>query len=314
MKLKVGVIQEAPVFFDKGATLARVEDLVREQAAAGCKLLLFPESFVPGYPRGMDFGAVVGSRNEAGRELFRLYHAASFSCTGPEVGRIENLARETDTYIVLGVTEREGESLYCSMLYFSPVAGLVGKHRKMKPTGSERLVWGEGQADSLITVNTGIGKLGGLICWENYMPFARMGLYRQGVQLYLAPTADARESWISTLRHIALEGRCFVLGSNQYFTHGMYPPQFQEYLSDAERCESAGGSVIISPLGELLQGPLWKEPGVLVEEIDLDDITRAKMDFDVCGHYSRPDQFNFEIPNQPAPINDTDHEGDQPQQ
>lgn len=312
MKLKVAVIQEPPVFFDKEATLERVEARVREQAKAGCKLLLFPESFVPGYPRGMGFGAVVGSRNDEGRELFRRYHASSFSCSGPEVARLEALARDTDTYIVLGVTEKEGDSLYCSMLYFSPTAGLLGKHRKMKPTGSERLVWGEGQADSLITLDTRIGKLGGLICWENYMPFARMGLYRQGVQLYLAPTADARESWISTLRHIALEGRCFVLGANQYFTHAMYPEAYQGSLAEPKRCESAGGSVIISPLGEVLQGPLWKQSGVLVEEIDLEDITRAKMDFDVCGHYSRPDQFRFEIPTQPAPINETEHERDQP--
>lgn len=312
MKLKVGVIQEAPVFFNKEATLQQVETIVAEQAAAGCELLLFPESFVPGYPRGFDFGAVVGSRNREGRDLYLEYLEQSFSPTGNETERMANLAREHGVYFVLGVTERDGGSLYCSMFYFSPRSGYLGKHRKLKPTGSERVIWGEGQADTLLTFDTRIGRIGGLICWENYMPLARMGMYRQGVEIYLAPTADAREGWISTLRHIALEGRCYVLGANQYFNRNMYPDKYASLLAEDDRCHSAGGSVIISPMGEILQGPLWEESGVLHAELDLDEVARARMDLDVCGHYARPDQFEFEIPGQPSPITEKDHESDQP--
>ncbi len=313
MKINVGVVQQAPVFFNKEASLERVAEIVRQQAATGCELLLFPESFIPGYPRGFNFGAVIGSRDQDGRELYRQYHEQSFDPKGEELQRVAKLAREHQMYIVLGVTEKEAGSLYCSMLYFSPSDGYLGKHRKLKPTGTERVIWGEGQADTLITLDTRIGKLGGLICWENYMPLARMALYQQGVEIYLAPTADAREGWISTLRHIALEGRCFVLGANQYFTPEMYPDTLQEHLADPQRCESPGGSVIISPMGELLEGPLWNASGVLRATLDLDDIPRARMDLDICGHYARPDQFVFEVPKQPQPLKEKSHGSDQPE-
>jgi nitrilase len=287
MKTKVAVIQSSPVFFDKEATLQRVEELTREHATKGCELIVFPESFVPGYPRGFSFGAVIGSRTEEGRELYLDYHRSSVDLGSDDRGRLERLAKATNTFIVIGVTEKEAlsGSLYCSMLYLSPTDGLLGVHRKIRATGTERLIWAEAGPESLVAFSTKIGKLGGLICWENYMPEARMAMYRQNVEIYLAPTADSRPVWTATMQHIALEGRCFVLGCNQYFTKSMYPKKYQHLVENELEDLCPGGSVIVSPLGEVIAGPLFGEAGSLVAELDLDDVIRSKLDFDVVGHY-----------------------------
>jgi nitrilase len=294
MKVKVTVLQQAPVFFDKEATLIKTEQLVAEYVAGGTQLILFPESFIPGYPRGFDFGAVIGSRSDEGRQLYADYLANSIDLETDDRARLETIARSHNVYIVIGVTERKGGTLYCSMLYLSPENGLEAVHRKIKPTGSERIIWGEAAGESLVSVQTNIGKLGGLICWENYMPLARMAMYEQGVQIYLAPTADSREVWTSTMRHIALEGRCFVLGCNQYFTKSMYSPEHRALAPNEPEEMCPGGSVIISPLGEIIAGPLFGEVGALTAELDLEDIARATLDFDVVGHYARRDIFRFE--------------------
>lgn len=301
MKIKLGVVQHSPVFFDKEASLQKLAKLVAENADKGCKLLVFPESFIPGYPRGFDFGATVGKRTPEGRDLFLEYSNQSIDISSPDIGFLEKISREHDTYLIVGVTERESSSgsLYCSMLYISPFRGLMGVHRKIKPTGTERLIWGEGSGDSLVTFDTSLGRIGGLICWENYMPEARMAMYAKGVQIYIAPTADARDSWVDTMRHIALEGRCFVLGCNQYFTRSMYPEKYRALLPEDQEEICRGGSVIFSPLGERLAGPLFDEEGTLITTIDLDDIVRSKLDFDVNGHYSRPDIFDFKVKDQP---------------
>lgn len=188
-----------------------------------------------------------------------------------------------------------------AMLYFSPDGELMGKHRKLKPTGSERLIWGEGDGSTMPVFSTEFGKMGDLICWENYMPLARMAMYGQGVELYLAPTADSRETWQATMRHIACEGRCFVLGCNQFVTREMYPPDLEtiEELSDQPHIMCRGGSVIIAPSGEVIAGPLWGEEGILYAELDLDEITKAKVDFDVVGHYARPDVFQLNVNREP---------------
>ena len=168
----------------------------------------------------------------------------------------------------------------------------MGKHQKIKPTGVERLVWAEGTGqESMGVFATDIGRMGGLICWENYMPLARMRIYQQAPQLYLAPTADARPTWPATLQHIACEGRCFVLGCNQFFTRNDYPEAYWPLLSDDEAILSRGGSAIVSPQGEFVAGPLWDEEGMLVADVDLDEVLKSKLDFDVIGHYSRPDLF-----------------------
>jgi nitrilase len=187
------------------------------------------------------------------------------------------------------------------MLYFSPSGELIGRHRKLKPTGSERLIWGEGDGSTLPVFSTENGKIGGLICWENYMPLARMALYGQGVEIYLAPTADSRDNWQSTMRHIACEGRCFVLGCNQFVTRDMYPDDLEtlDELVDQPEIMCRGGSVIVSPTGDVLAGPLWGEEGMLLAELDLEEVTRARLDFDVVGHYARPDIFQLHVNFEP---------------
>ena len=301
MKIKVGVIQESPVFFDKARTLEKLEQLVKTHAAEGCQLLLFPESFIPGYPRGFSFGANIGSRSAEGRQQFLEYSAQSVSLGSEEQAFLESLAADHNVYLVVGLTEkdRESGSLYCAMWYISPQAGLLGLHRKIKPTGTERVIWQEADGESLSSFDTRIGRLGGLICWENYMPLARMAMFRKGVEIYLAPTADARESWTATMRHIALEGRCFVLGCNQYFTREMYPEKYRSLIDPEADVLCRGGSIIVSPMGEVLAGPLYDSTGTLVAEIDLDEIDRSKLDFDVVGHYARNDIFELKIKGQP---------------
>lgn len=299
--MHVTLIQDSPVFFDKEATFRKIETLIG-QHAPGSDLLVFPESFLPGYPRGFDFGAVVGRRSAAGRELYAEYLNNSVDLATDDRSRLEAMARAHDVYVVLGVTEREGGSMYCSTLYLSPTDGLLAVHRKLKPTGSERVFWGEGAGAGLVVVQTRIGRLGGLICWENYLPLARMAMYQQGVQLYVAPTADSRDCWTATMRHIALEGRCFVLGCNQYFTKSMYSDRHRALVSDEPEEMCPGGSVIISPLGEILAGPLFGAAGVLHAELDLEDIPRAQLDFDVVGHYARKDVFCLDIAGLPRVV------------
>lgn len=301
MKVKVGVVQDSPIFFDKEKTLDKLENIVVENAAKGCQLLVFPESFVPGYPRGFDFGARIGHRTPEGKSLYAEYFANSISLNGKDMQRLVNISKTNEVYLVVGITERQEEnsSLYCSMVYISPTDGLLGVHRKIKPTGTERVIWAEADGESLVTFQTKIGKLGGLICWENYMPLARMAIYQKGVELYIAPTADSRPEWTITMQQIALEGRCFVLGCNQYFTKSMYSLEYQELVKEEPEELCPGGSVIVSPQGKIVAGPLFGKSGVLVAEIDLKEIIKGKMDFDVVGHYARHDIFKFEVTRQP---------------
>lgn len=296
MLVKVAVIQVTPVFFDIHATIDKFEQLVVDCAQKGCQFILFPESFIPGYPRKFTFGASVGSRSDVGRELYKTYWENSLQLPSPELTRIEQIARDNNVYLAIGVTERDtlNGSLYCTLIYVSPTDGYLGKHQKIKPTGVERLIWAEGTgADSMQVFDTDIGRMGGLICWENYMPLARMSIYQQAPQLYLAPTADARPTWPATLQHIACEGRCFVLGSNQFFCRSDYPPEYQDFLDEDDLVLSRGGSAIVSPQGEFIAGPLWDEEGILIADIDLDEVLKSKLDFDVIGHYARPDLFVF---------------------
>ena len=301
MKIKVCLIQDSPVFFDKEKTIEKIEHLSRKYAKEGCELIVFPESFIPGYPRGFSFGAKIGSRTNEGRNLYSEYHKNSLDIESRDLKRLEELAKTENIYLVIGITEKQNTSgsLYCSMLYISPTDGLLGVHRKIKPTGTERVIWSEDDGKSLVTFQTKIGKLGGLICWENYMPLARISMYKKGVEIYIAPTADSREEWTSTMQHIALEGRCFVLGCNQFFTKSMYPDKYQHLVQDEPENMCRGGSVIFSPLGKKIAGPLFDKAGALVAEIDLEEINFSKLDFDVIGHYSRDDIFQFNVLNQP---------------
>ncbi len=304
MKVKVGVVQDAPVFFDKDKTIDKLEALVSKYAADGCQLLVFPESFIPGYPRGFSFGATIGSRSDEGRALYNKYHQESIDLGSQDKQRLEEIAKNAGVYLCIGATEKKSEngSLYCSVLYISPTHGLLGVHRKIKPTGTERLIWAESDGSDLVTVDTEVGMLGGLICWENYMPLARVSMYDKGVEIYIAPTADARVQWSATMTHIALEGRCFVLSANQYITQSMYPQEYRSLLVNQPDVMCRGGSMIVSPLGEVIAGPLFDQCGVLTAEIDLDDVVKSKLDFDNNGHYTRPDIFKLEVKGQPEII------------
>lgn len=301
MKVKVGLVQDSPIFFNKEKTLDKLENIVMENAVKGCQLLVFPESFVPGYPRGFDFGAKIGSRTQEGKALYAEYYENSISLDGKDMERLLQISKVSEVYLVIGITERqeENKSLYCSMVYISPMDGLLGVHRKIKPTGTERVIWAEADGESLVTFQTKIGKLGGLICWENYMPLARMAMYRKGVELYIAPTADSRPEWTITMQQIALEGRCFVLGCNQYFIKSMYPREYRELVEQEPEELCSGGSVIVNPQGKIIAGPLFGEAGVLMAELNLEEVIQGKMDFDVVGHYARHDIFKFEVSHQP---------------
>jgi nitrilase len=285
--VKVAVIQAAPVLFEREASLEKACRLVADAAAQGAQLMLLPEAFIPAYPRGLGFGTVVGSRSPAGRRTWERYWTNAVDVPGPVTRALGAAARQAGAYLAIGVIERDTQfsrgTLYCTLLYFGPDGRLLGKHRKLKPTGAERLIWGEGDGSTLTALDTPLGKIGGLICWENYMPLARTALYGKGVELYLAPTADARDTWQATLRHIACEGRCFVLGCNQFVTKDMYPADLEgiEDLANQPDVLCRGGSAIVSPLGEVLAGPLFDAEGALVAELDLAEVVRARFDFDV---------------------------------
>lgn len=287
--VKASIAQMGSVLFDTAATLQRVERACREAAGAGSRLLVFPEAMLGGYPKGLDFGAVVGSRSDAGRELFRRYSQAAICCPGPETEALAGLAAELDLHIVIGVIERSGETLFCTSLLFTPDGGLVTCHRKLMPTGSERLIWGLGDASTMQVTETAIGRIGMAICWENYMPMYRQHLYNQGVEIWCAPTVDMREMWATTMRHIAYEGRCFVLSACQHLVAADWPADLR-----AGAGEIAGSSLIASPRGDIVAGPL-QGPGLLHATLDLNDIARGKFDLDVAGHYSRSDIFQLEI-------------------
>lgn len=303
-KIKVGVVQATPALFDIEKTVQIVIDWIEKGAKEGCDLLLFPESFIPCYPRGLDFDSVVGRRTEKSRNQWLEYWENSLETNSSYVEQISEAIRKAGIFVALGVTEREsvGGSLHCALLYFGKDGNLIGKHRKLKPTGLERYIWSESDGSTLVSFDTEIGKIGGLICWENYMPLARMSMYQRGVEIYLAPTADSRESWQSTMLHIALEGRCFVLACNQFVRKSDYPERFQADLAHEPDIMSSGGSVIISPLGEVLAGPLWNQEGLLTAELDFSTLAKSKLDFDVVGHYSRNDVFKLEVIGQPEMV------------
>jgi nitrilase len=298
---KAAVIQAAAAGFDLERGLDKVARLAGEASVGGAALAVFPEAFLPAYPRGIAFGTVVGDRTAAGRDEFRRYFDASVDVPGRAVDRLAGIAAENALHLVIGVVERDGGTLYCTALFFSP-EGYLGKHRKLMPTAAERIVWGFGDGSTMPVFDTPLGRLGAVICWENYMPLLRMAMYAKGVQIYCAPTADGRETWLSTMQHVALEGRCFVLSCNQFTRRSDFPADIPNALAQApEDIVSTGGSCVISPLGEVLAGPARDGEEILFADIDLDEIARGKFDFDVAGHYARPDVFRLTVDEAPKP-------------
>jgi nitrilase len=295
-RFKVAVVQAAPVVFDRERTLKKVQGLSEEAARQGARLVVFPEAFVSAYPRGLDFGAVVGSRTEAGREQYRRYWESSVDVPGPAVETLGRIARSSQIYLVIGVIERDRGTLYCTVLFFSPKGAYLGKHRKIMPTASERLVWCFGDGSTMPVFDTPLGKIGAVICWENYLPLMRAAMYAKGIELYCAPTADPRDSWIASMRHIAVEGRCFVISCNQFNRRRDFPSDYGAQIgASPDAIVTRGGSCIVDPFGNFLAGPNTNDEVILTAEIDRAQIVRGKFDLDVVGHYARPDIFQLQV-------------------
>jgi nitrilase len=292
---RIGVVQAGSVLGDTPRTLDKLARLCATCAERRLNVAVFPEAFIGGYPKGLVFGASLGIRTEAGRDLFRAYADCAIDGPGPATAAIGKAAKEAALYLVVGVIERDGGTLYCSALYFAPDGTLLGKHRKLTPTAVERVIWGCGDGSTLCAFETPLGKIGGLICWENYMPLARMSMYAQGVELYCAPTVDDRDAWIPTVRHIAREGRCFVMSSCQFLSRSAYPAAWLDLTQNLPELPIRGGSCIVGPMGDLLAEPVYGEETILSADIDLGELMRAKFDFDVIGHYARPDVFEFAV-------------------
>jgi nitrilase len=299
--LRVAVVQAGSVVFDVRRTLEKLHALAADAARRGARLAIFPEAFVPGYPKGLGFGARLGLRTPEGREEFRRYFDSAVDVPGPAAAALGAAARDHSLYLVVGVVERDGGTLYCTVLFFGPDGALLGKHRKLMPTALERLVWGQGDGSTLPVLDTAIGKLGAVICWENYLPLLRTAMDAKGIQLYCAPTVDDRETWLPTMRHVALEGRCFVLSACQYLTRADCPPDFAWGGGDDPGAVLIrGGSCIVAPLGGVLAGPHFGGEAVLTADLDLAEIARGKYDLDVVGHYARPDVFRLHVNERPT--------------
>ncbi|MCG8351055.1 MAG: carbon-nitrogen hydrolase family protein [Chloroflexales bacterium] len=297
---RAAVVQDAPAAFDLDASLAKAGECIAAAAKQGAHLVVFPEAFLSGYPKGLDFGARVGMRAPEGRDLFRRYYASAVDVPGPATAALGAAARVHGVHLVIGVIERDGGTLYCTALFIGPDGALLGTHRKVMPTAMERLIWGFGDGSTLQVIPTPLGRLGAAICWENYMPQLRLALYGQGVQLYCVPTVDDRETWLPTMRHIALEGRCFVLSACQFARRRNFPPDVTPIQGDdPDAILIRGGSCIIGPLGEVLAGPVFDAPVILTAEIDMGAISRGMFDLDVVGHYARPDIFQLTVNTRP---------------
>ena len=297
----VAVVQAGSVLFDASACVEKAVHLIGQAASTGAKIILFPEAFITGYPKGLNYGLVIGARDAEGREEFRLYLDAAIEVPGPETERLGEAAAANGTYVIMGAIERELGTCYCTVLFFGPDGRLLGKHRKLMPTALERMIWGFGDGSTLTVVDSPYGRIGSVICWENYMPMLRMAMYSKNVALYCAPTADDRDTWLPSVQHIALEGRCFVLTACQFLRKKDIPETVRVSLGESpDAVLMRGGSAIISPLGKVLAGPHFEGETILSATLDLNDIGRGKFDFDVAGHYSRPDVFQLIVNEAPA--------------
>jgi nitrilase len=295
----VACVQAEPVVLDREATLERLGERTAEAAAAGAELVVFPEAFVPAYPSSVWARFLAGWADPRAKAAFALLARESVEIPGPSADRIGDAAREHGVWLVTGVTEVDPErpgTLYNTLLFHDPDGRLALKHRKLVPTNHERLVWGPGDGGGLRAVETGFGRLGGLICWENYMPLARFSLYESGVEIYVASTADDSDAWQATLVHIARESRAFVVAPSHFQRSSAYPADFplREALEDVDVI-GRGGSAILGPDGEYLAGPLFGEEGILYAELDPDRLAEERQRFDPAGHYHRPDVLQLTV-------------------
>lgn len=282
------VVQASPVAHETARTIDKLAALAADCSSRGVKLAVFPDAFIGGYPKGSQFGVSLGIRTPEGREQFQVYYEGAIDVPGPATERIGKAARDSGLHLVVGVIERAGGTLYCTVLFFAPTGDLLGKHRKLMPTALERVIWGQGDGSTLTVLGTPLGKLGAVICWENYMPLLRAAMYAKGIELYCAPTVDDRDSWLPSMQHIACEGRCYVLSACQFLPG-----------DDPAQPLIRGGSCIVDPFGHALAGPHFGAETILTAEIDLTEIIRGKFDLDVAGHYARPDIFALRVNESP---------------
>ncbi len=289
---RVALIQAEPVMFDKAASLEKALGLIAEAARQKPDLIVFPELFIPGYPIGMNFGFSMGKRTEAGRADWKRYYDASVVAGGAEFSMLSKAAQDTGAYISLGFSERDAVvgTLYNSNVIFEP-DGSYKIHRKLKPTGTERVVWGDADRDYFPVTETPWGPIGGLICWESYMPLARVALYQKGITVYLSPNTNDNPEWQATVQHIAIEGKCYFVNADMIVHRSSYPADLNEREAVDRLPETVcrGGSCIVDPYGHYVTQPVWDEEAVIVADLDMNLPAACRMEHDAVGHYARPD-------------------------
>ena len=306
---KIAVVQAAPVVLNREATVSKACELIAKAGRSGARLVVFPEAFIPTYPDWV--WRIPPGQHRVLADMYAELLEQSVEIPGPVTEELSQAARRADVYVAMGLNERNANasnaSLYNTLLYIGPEGHLVGKHQKLVPTAPERMVWAQGDGSTLEVYDTSLGKLSGLICWENYMPLARYSLYAWGVQIYLAPTWDNGEPWLSTLRHIAKEGRAYVIGCSMVMRKEDIPDRFDfkaKYYSEVGEWINKGDSAIVSPDGKFVAGPLHAEEGILYAELDPRQMRGSKWNLDVAGHYARPDVFRLTVSKEDRPMID----------
>ena len=298
---KIAVVQKSPVFLDKTKSIELAVASVREAAAQKADLVIFTEAFIPGYPTWV-WRLKPGGDWNLSEQLYKQLFDNAVTMESDDLAPLYDVAREHAITIICGIEERDHQlsrsTLYNTVIIIGTDGRLLNKHRKLMPTNPERMVWGFGDASGLNVVETAVGRIGTLICWENYMPLARYALYSQGVEIYIAPTYDSGDGWVGSLQHIAREGRCWVVGCGNLMQGSDFPddlPGKKQLYPDAEEWVNQGDSLVIAPGGAIVAGPLHKESGILYCDIDLGKIDSARRVLDVAGHYSRPDIFKLQV-------------------
>ena len=290
--VKVAAVQTAPVSFNLKKSIEKIATYTAEAASNGADLVVFPEGFLSAYPWRYAFDATIGAREPRGRAWFAKYYDSAISLTSPEFETLRGIAEKHSIFLSIGIIEKDsigGATLYCASVLIGRDGTLLSSHRKLIPTAAERLVWGRGAGDGLKVIDTELGRVGGLICWENYMPAARMALYQQGIEIYIAPNADDLKTWVASMQHIAKEGRCFVISVNQFCKVEDFPvdyppfaPESDDRQSDGSKWTpdavlSHGGSCVVGPLGEFLAQPLWDQDGIVYAELDPEELIASRV-------------------------------------
>ena len=300
---RVAAVQSTPVFLDRDATVEKTCDLIARASGQGARLIAFPEVWIAGYPVWLSeapSAALWG--HDPARQVYRRLVANAVSIPSPQVERIGEAAKIANAYVVVGVHELGGGTLYCSQLFFGPDGSLLGVHRKLMPTYDERMIWGQGDGSGLIVLDTELGKLGGLLCWEHWMPLTRQAMHLQTELLHVACWPDVKEMHQIASRHYAFEGRAFVIAAGTVLRKRDLPtdlPLLQEIPGEPDELIQRGGSAIIGPDGEYLAGPVWEDEAIVMAEVDPGRAVEERLTFDAAGHYNRPDVFNFSVNRSP---------------